>query len=214
MKSNWHQRFFQTTRGQILSLLRSAGRTVGELSETLGLTHNAIRVQLTALERDGLIQQQGSRRGTRKPHLVYEITNDAETLFPKAYSPILSKLLAVLSARLPSSQLELILDEVGHKLAETHFPEKAVDTDQRVKDVLAFLISVGAEADVVQEGSTVFVRGKTCPIADTVREHPSACRSMVSFLKGATGREVLEHCHKGARPACSFEIRLAATLPA
>jgi predicted ArsR family transcriptional regulator len=212
MSTNWHQRFFQSTRGQILSLLRSAERTVLELSETLGVTHNAIRVQLSALERDGLIQQLGSRKGVRKPHLVYEITPDAEALFPKAYSPVLSELLAVLSARLPRKQLDQILDEVGRKLAEEHFRVAPTDMDRRLEEILLFLSSLGAQTDVVREGNVVLVRGRSCPIGDTVKAHPQACRSLVSFLHHATGASVTEHCQREVRPRCGFEIRLAATV--
>ena len=51
------ERFFASTRGQIVTLLRRALRTVDELAGELGLTDNAIRAHLAALERDGLVTQ-------------------------------------------------------------------------------------------------------------------------------------------------------------
>jgi predicted ArsR family transcriptional regulator len=57
------RRFFETTRGQIVGLLRRGRRTVEELARALGLTDNAVRNHLATLERDGLVRQDGVRRG-------------------------------------------------------------------------------------------------------------------------------------------------------
>jgi predicted ArsR family transcriptional regulator len=214
VSTQWHQRFFQSTRGQVLSLLRSAERTVAELTTALGVTHNAVRMQLTALERDGLVEQRGIRRSLRKPHLVYALTEDAEALFPKAYSPMLSELLAVLAARLPKKQLVQILDTVGQNMAHAHFPVKPVDLEQRLEEVMTYLSSIGAEVEVARDGDVLWVKGRSCPMADTVKSHPQACRALVSFLQHATGVEVSEHCEKGGRPRCGFEVRLACPMPA
>ncbi len=81
----WNQRFFATTRGQLILLLRRADQTVEELAQALQLTDNAVRAHLATLERDGLVEQQGMRRGGGKPAFVYTLTAEAERLFPKAY---------------------------------------------------------------------------------------------------------------------------------
>src|SRR5919201_2008502 len=71
------QRFFATTRGQIVLLARRAPRTIDELCQALGLTRNAIRAHLATLERDGLVRRGGvgrtrrdrrGPRGGRRPH--------------------------------------------------------------------------------------------------------------------------------------------------
>src|SRR5262245_13833383 len=71
MATNWNQRFFASTRGRIITLLRRASRTVDELAQVLGLTDNAVRAHLNTLERDGFVQQRGARRGNSKPSYVY-----------------------------------------------------------------------------------------------------------------------------------------------
>jgi predicted ArsR family transcriptional regulator len=95
-----NQRFFASTRGRIVVLLRRGGQTVEELAHTLGLTDNAVRAHLITLERDGLVQQQGARPGKRKPSVVYDLAPAAEDLFPKAYGPVLRQLLQRLTERL------------------------------------------------------------------------------------------------------------------
>ena len=46
------------------------------------------------------------QRGYRKPHFAYELTPDAERLFPKAYDALLNGLLHVID---PDGLLELLL---------------------------------------------------------------------------------------------------------
>jgi predicted ArsR family transcriptional regulator len=97
---------FGSTRGRIVTLLRGTTKTVNELAEALQITDNAVRAHLLSLERDGLIRQSGTQRGIRKPHFAYELTDEAEHLFPKAYDALLNQLIAVLKGRLKPLELE------------------------------------------------------------------------------------------------------------
>ena len=77
------KRFFESTRGQIVTILRSAPCTVEDLAEKLNLTDNAVRAHLSTLERDGLVRQSGLRRGPRKPHFTYVSLTMQTNYFPK-----------------------------------------------------------------------------------------------------------------------------------
>src|SRR5215213_5697868 len=121
----WDQKFFRSTRGRIVTLLRRSGRTVEELARELGLTDNGVRAHLATLERDGVVRQRGSvRRGSGggKPAYVYELTPEAEDLFPKAYEPVLRELLDALAQRLGSEESEALLRSVGRSMAEGQAP--------------------------------------------------------------------------------------------
>ena len=93
-KTGWRKRLLESTRGQILELLRTKARTVNELADALRLTDNAVRAHLLSLERDGLVSQAGKQPGFRKPHATYALTADAEQIFPKAYGALLDILLS------------------------------------------------------------------------------------------------------------------------
>src|SRR5947209_17642929 len=116
-ETTWNSRFFASTRGKIVTLLRRASRTVDELAQALDLTDNAVRAHLATLERDGFVQQRGERRGSGKPAYVYDLAPQAEQLFPKAYGPVLHQLQAVLSARMSPEELEAALREAGRGIA-------------------------------------------------------------------------------------------------
>src|SRR5215467_8106125 len=114
MKPNkLNERFLDTTRGQIVALLRGASLTVDDLAEKLDLTDNAVRAHLATLERDGYVRQQGERRGSGKPAFVYELSPEAEQLFPKAYGPILRQLLEVLSEEMTVDEVQALMRRTG-----------------------------------------------------------------------------------------------------
>src|ERR1041385_6800877 len=116
-KTKLSNRFFQTSRGRIVMLLRGVPKMVNDLAADLALTDNAVRAHLLSLERDGLVKQSGIRRGFREPHFAYKLTNEAEQLFPKAYDRLLNALIMVLKDRLAPEAAENFLREVGRSLA-------------------------------------------------------------------------------------------------
>src|SRR5690349_4027423 len=109
-------KFFRSTRGRVVALLRGASRTVGEIAATLGVTDNAVRAHLLSLERDGIVRQSGTQPGSRKPHFAYELTSESDRLFPKAYDVLLNRLVAVLKSTMSRATLESTLREVGGSL--------------------------------------------------------------------------------------------------
>ncbi len=210
MTTRWDRRFFESTRGQIVTLLRYASRTVEELARTLGLTDNGVRVHLAALERDGIVQQRGSvRRGSGggKPAYVYELTPEAEGLFPKAYELMLRRLLDVLSERMGPEESEALLRAVGHRLAEGQtVPEDGVRA--RLEAAVAVLNELGGLAELEERDGTFVIRGYSCPLAAVVPGHPEVCRMGETLLTELAGVPVYEHCDRGERPRCCFEVAL------
>jgi predicted ArsR family transcriptional regulator len=183
--------------------LRGSTRTVNELAEKLELTDNAVRAHLLSLERDGLIKQSGVLRGTRKPHFAYELTTEAEHLFPKAYDALLNQLIAELKGRLTPSALEEILRAVGRSLAGSQTPDE--DSETVEKGVMA-LEAIGGTARSVNEDEKVFIRSASCPLATAVAEHPEVCLLAEALLTEVIGKQVRKRCNLEGSPRCSFEI--------
>lgn len=207
MATYWNKRFFANTRGKIIALLRRASRTVNELSEALDLTDNAVRAHLTSLERDGLIEQSGSQRGHRKPHLTYGLTTDAGLFFPKAYGTLFDLLLKLLRERYPPGEVEEIAREMGRRLAaEPAEQMKGKTQEERLQKSLELLEEMGGLAEVDNREGVLFIRGCDCPLAIAVEGNPQVCRVAESFLTEMLGVPVRERCQKGSSPRCSFEI--------
>lgn len=200
------KRFFESTRGQIVNILRGAPSTVDELAQKLELTDNAVRAHLLTLERDGLVRQTGVRRGPRKPHFTYALTPEADALFPKAYDALLNQLITVLKDRLDERNLEEVLREVGRAVATGAPARQNATLDNRVHSALKVLEALGGSAAIEQEGDKIVIRGNGCPLAAAVSVHPEVCHLAETLVGEIVKAPVQEHCNREGRPHCRFEI--------
>jgi len=206
-KHGWRARLLESTRGQILQLLRVKDRTVNELAGALRLTDNAVRAHLTSLERDGLVCQSGIQHGFRKPHATYALTAEAEQIFPKAYGTLLDILLTVFSKKLSDQELRAGMREAGRKIAAAHRPGvEDKSRKQRIETALAVLKDLGGSATLHESGGKHFIRGNGCPLAAATSRHPEACLIAESLLTKIIGASVKERCVQGPTPSCCFEI--------
>lgn len=200
------RRFFESTRGQIVNILRTTPSTVDELARQLDLTDNAVRAHLSTLERDGLVRQSGLRRGPRKPHFTYTLTPEADGLFPKAYDELLNQLIAVLKSRLQPDEIEDVLRQVGRAVAAGAPPKPDASLESRVQTALQVLAAIGGAAEVEREDDKLVICSAGCPLAAAVTVHPEVCRLAETLIAEIVQAPVTEHCNRDGRPQCRFEI--------
>jgi predicted ArsR family transcriptional regulator len=201
----WNQRFFASTRGRIVMLLRRAGRTVDELAQILNLTDNAVRAHLATLERDGFVRQLGERRGSSKPSYIYELSPDAEQLFPKAYGPILRQLLDVLNEEMATNDVEVLLRRTGLRMAEQqHIPSG--DLRSRLQVAVNVLNELGGLAELEQRNGAFYIQGFSCPLAAVVPGHPEACHLSETLLSELVGLPVKMCCESNEPARCCFSV--------
>ena len=206
-RSRLDKRFFGSTRGRIVTLMRGATKTVNDLAEELELTDNAVRAHLLSLERDGLIKQSGTQRGTRKPHFAYELTPEAEHLFPKAYDALLNQLITVLKGRLEPKAMEAVLREVGRSLAKSQASDlRGANLESRAQRALKVLETLGGSAKIEREKNKLLIRSGSCPFAAVVAEHPEVCQLAETLVAKIMGVPVRERCAREEFPQCRFEI--------
>ncbi len=207
-KTKLDKRFFESTRGQIVLLLRNSNKTVNELAAELNLTDNAVRAHLLTLERDRLVLQSGSVKGFRKPQFTYALTAEARHLFPKSYDSLFNQLLDVLKNRLSAASLKDVLYEVGHRIGKRNSSESEVDIDMRLDKTLQALEELGGAAQIVKKEGKILIKSESCPFADAVKEHPEVCQLAESMIKEIVGKPVKEMCNRQELPQCCFEINI------
>jgi predicted ArsR family transcriptional regulator len=201
------KRFWSSTRGRIILLLRSDDRTVKDLATTLALTTNAVRTHLDRLERDGLVHPSGTRAGTRKPNIVYSLTPESERLFPKMYGPILRKLLDVLTERVPAKKLDEIVRIAGRRMAtEYRSAVKAEKLEKRVAEVIAVLGEGGGACKSEKNDGRLAIRCFDCPLAFVAIGHPEVCRLLEAMLADLLRVRVKQRCQGEPSPQCCFEV--------
>ena len=191
-----------------MGLLRRGARTVEDLATALGLTDNAVRSHLTALERDGFVRSEGVRRAATvgKPATLYELHPDAEVLLSRAYAPALGALINALLTELPHDESDAILRRVGHELAGQAGGRASGDRNARVRAAAAALRALGAEVDVMEKDGVLRIQGAGCPLSSAVRTHPRVCLAVEALVAEVSGEPARSCCDHGARPRCCFAI--------
>ncbi len=208
MADTLRKQILDTTRGRIVSLLRAGGLTADDIASKLGLTRSAVRVQIAAMQRDGVVVRAGKRAGTTRPSHVFELTPEVEQLLSKAYIPLLTHFVDVFSEALPSDQVEGLLRQTGKALARELSATLQRDGDLPARAAIASEIlnhHLGALTRVESNGHFV-IRGAGCPLAALTGKHPAVCRAMETLVSEIVGRPVRECCDRTGRPRCCFTI--------
>jgi predicted ArsR family transcriptional regulator len=203
------KQLLDTTRGRIVSSLQAGGLTADDIASKLGLTRGAIRVQITAMERDGVVRRVGKRPGTTRPSHVFELTPEVEQLLSKAYMPLLTSLVGVFAEALTAQQVDALLRQTGQALANElaggrrpwgTLRERAATASEMLNEHL------GATTHVEGNGEIV-IRGVGCPLAALTGKHRGVCVAMESLVAEIVGTPVRECCDRSERPRCCFEIQ-------
>ncbi len=206
-QTRWLERLVGGTRQAVLELLLRSDRTVQEIADEIGVSGNAIRGHLAALERDGMVIQRAVRRDTGgKPASVYALSPDADELFPKAYAFVLEGLLAVLEDRDGAERVQQVLAEVGARAANP----TVGSPEDRVEAAAEVLRALGGTVEVRREGDHWKIEGFSCPLSAVTADDARVCGLAESLVERTTGGSVREVCARTPRPRCAFEISFPA----
>src|SRR5688500_6571139 len=195
----------RSTQARIVNVLRAREATVEELAVALGVTRGAVRLHLVNLQRDGLIHVVGTRPGTTKPSRLYAVTPGLEQQLSRAYVPLLTAMLHVLSERLSARKLDELMRTVGRELlagrARPRGPALA-----RAEAASALLNELGGTSRVVEDAEALWIRAASCPLAATTARHPEACSAVESLLGEFTRLGVVSCCAREERLRCCFQV--------
>lgn len=202
---NWANKLVGGTRGSLLALLRRSRRSINEMAAALGITDNAVRTHVAAMQRDGMVREAGVERATGgKPAQLFEITREAEEIFPKAYALVLGELIGLLVERRGRREVVDLLREIGARAGTRgRLPEAA---EARVHAAADALRGLGGDVDVERTDAGWRIRGYGCPLSAVAGDHSEVCALAESLVGQITGGTVRECCDRSDRPRCGFEV--------
>lgn len=196
------------TRARLLALLREGSWTVDDLADRLGVTDNAVRFHLDALELEGTVLKEGARRMgvVGKPASLYSLSRVGEEAFSRAYGPVLIACLEELRERTSGPQLMAFLRRVGKRLAQSvvHTPGPLPSRVNAASDLLNAL--GGLTSVEKSSGGSYRIVGRACPLSRAVEADHCVCVAVTSLVAEVVGAEVRERCDRSGRPKCCFEI--------
>lgn len=196
-----------TTKSQILALLRHRPMTVQEMTARLGVTRNAVIVALQDIEAKGLVRRAGAERTGRagKPAFHYEIVAERFERISPAYEAISPHLLKA-GVRDGDATATQYLASVGRSMHAGLLSHLNMTGRAGLENTLNFLSSKGAEIEIVSSGADRVVVSHSCPIGVLVRADRGICSAIATLLSEATGIEVRDECVYEDKLTCRFRL--------
>jgi predicted ArsR family transcriptional regulator len=202
-------RFFQTTRGKIVSELRRRGSaSAADLARSFGLSPNAVRQQLMVLERDGMVAEKSVRRGPTKPTYEFSLTSEADNLFPQGYDKMLTAVLREVRDQFGSAAIERIFDGLSRRAVErARLEVTAVEPEQKVAQLTEMLRKSGAVAEYSLIDGGYAIHEHSCPYSSVAKENPEVCNVIHHVIDDAIGgpHAQTESLARGGKE-CRFEL--------
>ena len=209
-------------RRAILMQLRQAGPSSPDaLAAAVGASRTGILQQLHALESAGLVSHAAEKHGVGRPRHVYDVTADAQGLFPTDYGGFASGLVKAIEAvggddlveQVFAARRRQIGDRIRRRMAE-RIPEGA-SLEERVRALAVLQDEAGylAEAAVDADG-TLHLREHNCAIDKIARRSAAPCEAELALFQELLGEGVVRESHiaSGDR-CCSYRIDAEAPTP-
>lgn len=209
----------RSLRRRLLLQLRQDGpATPARLAADLGASRNGVLQQLRALEAAGLVAHSPVRHGVGRPRHLYDVTPDAQELFPANYDGLAVSLIGAISRVGGPELIDRVVAERRASIAERarrHLDERAgpdAPLQARVRELAVFQDGLGYLAESVETpDGELRLRQHNCAIHRVASSEPAVCRAELDLFRELLGDQVERETHiaSGDR-SCTYRIRAAA----
>ena len=202
-------------RREILEVLRRDGpATPDQLAGAIGASRTGVLQQLRALEDASFVSRQTVRHGVGRPRHLYDVTPDAQELFPSNYDGLAAGLLAAIGAVGGDSLIEQVFQarrrQIGDRMRRELDDRVGLDAPlvERVRALAVIQDELGYLADtVVEADGTIRLREHNCAILQVATGQRSACDAELDLFREVLGADVVRETHiaSGDR-CCSYRV--------
>jgi predicted ArsR family transcriptional regulator len=198
-------------RREILIRLRRDGpATPDQLAASIGASRTGVLQQLRALEATHFVRRETIRHGVGRPRHLYDITDDAQELFPTNYDGLLAAIDAVGGPTLIEQIFQARRRQAGERVRRQL--EERTEPGGCLFDRVSALATIQDEQGylataVLEPDGTIRLREHNCAILDVARGQRSACQAEIELFRDVLGAEVVRETHivSGDR-SCSYRI--------
>jgi len=188
---------------------RNGSATIKELEDLLGVTTNAVRQHLQALQADGYIERRPVNTGVGRPHHAYTISAKAHELFACHCDDLALTLLEEVFALEGPELAGVLLNRVGDRLAKRYASSVQGELLQdRVQQLASALTQRGVLTGVeFADENVIMLHAYNCPYHELAQEHRAICEMDEEILRKVLGSEVsLTACMMDGHRGCSFMV--------
>ena len=182
-----------TTRRAIVHLLKTEGALDStRLAKRLRLTPMAVRQHLYALQREKLVTAEERPVPLGRPAKHWQLTPDADRLFPDAHAELSVSLVTAVSRVFGSSGLKRVLEARGamQRTADAERIPASTSLEDRLRELARVRTEEGWMADVRRDGDGYVFIERHCPIHAAAIACPGLCSTQLDLLRAVVGPRV------------------------
>ena len=209
-----------------LKVMQQAG--LEELANVMKISRMAVHKHLAILQKRGLVESMETRGHVGRPRMVYQLTSQSKTVFPKSYSAIATHALDFIERNMGKGAVEKVLRERQNELFDQYYKRlRDLDFDKRVKELARIRDEEGYMAESKKMTSKSSVTGNglgiregeerggkhvlleyNCPIIHIAEKHWEACSVETELFEKLLDAKI-ETTHRAAKGdlICKFLIK-------
>jgi predicted ArsR family transcriptional regulator len=206
------------TRRAIVRLLKQDGALdSASLARRLKLTPMAVRQHLYELQREKLVTAEERPVPLGRPRKHWQLTRDADRLFPDAYAELTVALIGAMGDTLGPSAMQKVLDARGaaQRAAYGQRIAKSAPLAEKLRQLARVRTEEGYMAEVRRDGDGYLFIENHCPICAAANVCQGFCSTEMDLFRAVLGPGVSvnrsEHIVSGDR-RCVYRVTPAARL--
>ena len=194
------------TRMRILQLLKMrASMTISQLAEALHISQMGVRQHLEILEAEGLVAHYQEKQGRGRPPHVYQLTDEANSLFPTTYANFAVGLMHEVAKFNGPGFINKVFRGRMKSQLET-YQQRLEDKNlcERVKELARIRDEEGYMARFDENENDYVLIEHNCPIAVIAQEYPHVCEIELALFRQSLGAKIVreEHLMQGSHRCC------------
>ena len=202
-------------RSILVHLRRSGPSSPDAIATAIGASRSGVAQQLRALDSAGLVTRTAVRHGVGRPRNLYDVTPDAQDLFPSNYDGLATGLLAAI-AEIGGDALVEDVFAARRRQAGTALRARldaALPAGASLGDRVLELARIQDEQGYISEarvdGDGIRLVQHNCAVLDIARGGGAACRAELDLFRDVLGTDVVRERHIATGDRCC-EYRVGA----
>ena len=194
-----------------LKVMQQAG--LKELANVMKVSRMAIHKHLTVLQMRGLVEGVETRGRIGRPRMVYQLTSQSKTVFPKSYSAIATYAFDFIERNMGKEAVEKVLRERQSELFDQYYKRlRDLEFAKQVKELARIRDEEGYIAESKKEskssGGKHVLLEYNCPIIHIAEKHWEACTTETELFEKLLDADI-ETTHRAAKgdSICKFVIK-------
>jgi len=194
-----------------LKVMQQAG--LKELANVMKVSRMAIHKHLTVLQMRGLVEGVETRGRIGRPRMVYQLTSQSKTVFPKSYSAIATYAFDFIERNMGKEAVEKVLRERQSELFDQYYKRlRDLEFDKQVKELARIRDEEGYIAESKKgsksSGGKHVLLEYNCPIIHIAEKHWEACTTETELFEKLLDADI-ETTHRAAKgdSICKFVIK-------